>query len=216
MSQKVPIVVMASGRGSNFTAIYQAIEAGELSADIRALVCDQPEAPVLDLATEAQIPTIMVPVQSEIKDKEQRRIDHDERILHAISGLDARFMVLAGYMRVFSPLMIRAFDSGKGYSRIVNVHPSLLPAFKGLDGYRQAFQYGCQLAGVSIHLVDEKLDHGPICAQEAFSISSMKMVDEVEKRGLQIEHSLYPQTLQWVLAEEFDLDNGRRVCVRSN
>ena len=99
------------------------------------------------------------------------------------------------------------------FSKIINVHPSLLPAFPGLNGYEQAFEYGVKIAGVTIHLVDEKLDHGPILAQRSFSIEGCKSASEVRELGLKIEHELYPETLNWALNEKLVIE-GRR-CVRS-
>ena len=108
----------------------------------------------------------------------------------------------------FESRLIEAFRDPRGYVRIVNVHPSLLPSFPGVDAYRQAFEFGAKSTGVTVHLVELAVDSGPICAQESFSIADCRSVDEVEKRGLAIEHRLFPQTLSWVLAEKFDFAGG--------
>lgn len=203
----VEIVVFASGRGSNFDSITSAIEGGKLPAKITALVCDVPGAPVIEKARSKNIRVLQYSYPG-------NRKEHDHDILLGLHGLPRfpRFAVLAGYKRIFSPKMIEAFRSGSaGYSRIVNIHPSLLPAFPGLGSYRKAFEYGCKTTGVTVHLVDEEVDHGPICAQKSFSIENCKTHEEVEQRGLEIEHSLYPETLAWVLPEKFEIQ-GRR-CV---
>ena len=104
---------------------------------------------------------------------------------------------------------------------MINVHPSLLPAFPGIRSYRKAFEQGCHQTGVTIHLVESEVDGGPICAQESFSIKDCKTVEEVEEIGLEVEHRLFPQTIDWFLKNEFNLEsrelNGkRRLCVFQN
>jgi phosphoribosylglycinamide formyltransferase-1 len=215
----VPFAVLASGRGSNFEAIVRALEAGELrGARIVALLSDQPAAPVIEKARARGIPTLVVPQPAAHPGQSvsSRRELHDEAILTALAPFAPRFLVLAGYMRLMSPKLIRAFRSERGYSRIVNVHPSLLPAFPGLEGYAQAFRHGAKITGATVHLVDDGLDTGPICAQEAFSIADLSDEASVERRGLEIEHQLYPKTLNWVLPENFvvDVREKGRVCVR--
>ncbi len=224
-SKPVPIAILASGRGSNFDAIADAIESGHLDARITSVVSDRPEAPVLEKARARGLKVHSVPFAPATSSAgiEERRVRHDEEILRRISSETPRFLVMAGYMRIVSPLILEAFRSERGeYCRVVNVHPSLLPAFSGTSGYAQAFEHGCQVAGVTVHLVDQGLDSGPICAQEAFGISDCRSAREVEARGLQIEHRLYPQTLSWILPEKFEIETRsalappRRPCVRPN
>jgi phosphoribosylglycinamide formyltransferase 1 len=213
MASAIPsIAILASGRGSNFDAIQEAIKGGKLRARIVRVVSDREAAPVLEKARAAGYEAVYVPL------KNLSREMQDEALLRAIHGgrEKPRFLVLAGFMRLLGPQVISAFADPKGFSRIVNVHPAILPSFPGLHSYAQAYEYGCAVAGVTVHLVDEKVDHGPICAQEAFSIADCKNAGEVEARGLAIEHRLYPQTLDWILQEKFQLiprDQGR-FCVR--
>ncbi|OFZ22534.1 MAG: hypothetical protein A2X94_02725 [Bdellovibrionales bacterium GWB1_55_8] len=214
--QPVPIAVLASGRGSNFEAIQTAIEAGALSARIVAVLSDKADAPVLAKARAIGLPALsVVPRKGD-------RAAHEEAVLAALRPYAPHFLVLAGYMRILSPKLLQAFRSDRGYSRVVNIHPSLLPSFSGAGGYRQAFEHGAQLAGASVHLVDESLDGGPICAQEAFSIADCRTVEEVERRGLVVEHRLYPEALRWILSERFVMDKmdksseNRRARVRQN
>jgi phosphoribosylglycinamide formyltransferase 1 len=200
------IAVFASGRGTNFDAILASMKARKLDAEVVALVCDKPEAPVIAKARSAGLRTI---VQST---KGLDRRTHEEAILAELRPLRPEFLVLAGYMRLFTPELIEEFRTKRGYSRIVNVHPSLLPAFPGTGGYAQAFEHGAKIAGATVHLVDEGLDCGPILAQEAFAIHDCRSAEEVEKRGLAVENRLYPETLRWVLAEKFQVsrqDKGR-------
>ena len=196
----IPIAIFASGRGSNFEAIYSAIEAGRLDAEIRMVVSDKTDAPVLAKAKERGLKAICVE-----RAKESRE-EHEKKILSALQEARPRFLVMAGYMRILTPTLIEAFRSERGHSRIVNVHPSLLPAFPGVGGYRQAFEYGAMVAGVSVHLVENEVDGGPLCAQEAFSIADCRSAEEVEKRGLAVEHRLFPETLKWILPEAFSLE----------
>lgn len=196
------IAIFASGRGSNFDSIQTAIQTGKLDAQIVALICDQPGAPVLEKARGAGVPPLLIEVNRALPANE-RRGEHEARILAALAPLDVRFLVMAGYMRVLTPRLIDAFRSERGYSRIVNIHPSLLPSFAGLSGYAQAFEHGVKVTGATVHLVEHEVDSGPICAQESFSIEDCVDVASVEKRGLAIEHRLFPETLKWVLPEQF-------------
>jgi phosphoribosylglycinamide formyltransferase-1 len=203
------IAVFASGRGTNFDAIRGAITAKKLDAEIVALVSDNPDAPAIAKAKGAGIRTVVKKPEGA-----KFRRQHEEALLSELRPLGARFVVLAGYMRLLTPDFIREFRSEGGYSRIVNVHPSLLPAFPGVGGYAQAFEHGAKVSGATVHLVDDGLDSGPICAQEAFDIRDCKSSEEVEKRGLLLENRLYPETLRWVLPEKFKLierGNGRTI-----
>lgn len=221
--KRVPVVVLASGRGSNFEAVARAIDEGVLrSAQIAAVLSDRAEAPVLEKAKRLGIPALHVPLPATQtgEKKKQLRERHDRAMLDAIRPFAPRFLVLAGYMRMMSPLLLEAFKSERGYHRIVNIHPSLLPSFPGIHSYAQAFRHGVHVAGVTVHLVNHEMDSGPICAQKAFAIDQCETADEVEKLGLAVEHELYPRTLQWVLTEDFDLkerEGGRLfVCPRGS
>ncbi len=211
----VPIVILASGRGSNFEAIADAIQSKKLDVEIRAVISDQPGAAVLTKARVRGIPGICIPMSKEPISLEKRRLAHEELILSQLKSLNPKFLVLAGYMRILTSRLIEAFRCDRGYSRMVNIHPSLLPAFPGVHAYSQAFNYGVKVTGVTIHLVELDLDSGPICAQEAFSIADCTSSAEVEGRGLKVEHRLVPEALQWILKEEFKFERreGRfNVC----
>ncbi len=218
------IAIFASGRGSNFDAIADAIQAGRLAAEITSVVCDRPGAPVIEKARARGIKVHVVPptdVSVPGGDIELRRDRHEELILDRLGAENPEWLVFAGYMRILgSPLLARyRAPRGQNYHRIVNVHPSLLPAFPGKDSYAQAFQRGCAVAGVTVHLVEKEVDGGPIAAQEAFSIAGCASADEVEALGLELEHRIYPETLGWLLSGNFEViarpGPGRRFCVRS-
>lgn len=215
--KKTPIAIFASGRGSNFDAIHAAVSAGKLDADIRAVVSDKADAPVLTKARSHGLRAICIepPKSGAI---EARRLEHEKKILAELKPFEPRFLVLAGYMRIMTPHLIESFRSERGYTRIVNVHPSLLPAFPGVDSYGQAFSYGVKTTGVSVHLVECEVDSGPICAQEAFGIEDCQTLEEVEKRGLAVEHRIFPETLKWILPEAFSIEKrpGGRICVRAH
>lgn len=203
MSSLPRIVIFASGRGSNFEALAHAIDDRSLCASIEALICDHKDAPVMNKAKSRGLPAHCIPGGDEAK------------ILEVLKSYAPDFAVMAGYMRVLKKPLLNRFRSSEGYYKIVNIHPSLLPAFAGLDGYRKAFEHGCKLAGVTVHLVDEGLDQGPICAQVAFSIADCDSAAEVERRGLIVEHALYPKTLQWILKNQFKFRNvAERTHVR--
>jgi phosphoribosylglycinamide formyltransferase-1 len=221
-SARPRIAVLASGRGSNFESILASILEGRLNAEIVAVISDRAQAPVLAKAGAAGIPAIFVApvkVASElspnVNSESERRRFHETLILAALEPYRPQFLVLAGYMRILTPYLIEAFRCDRGYSRMVNIHPSLLPAFPGVRSYAQAFEYGVKWTGVTVHLVEVTVDGGPICAQEAFSIETCRSVEEVEKRGLEIEHRLYPETLNWVLSERFTLEaRGTQIGAR--
>lgn len=207
-SSRIPIALFASGRGSNAEAIVKACARGALRAEIVALVCDRADAPVMEKARAWRVPVIDVSGFGRTEGAAR-----DARVVEGLSRLPNRpvWGVLAGYLRVVGPEVLQFFKSDRGYSRVVNIHPSLLPAFPGLHGYRQAFEHGCQLAGATVHLVDAGLDSGPICEQRAFEISDCQSADDVEKLGLVLEHQLFVDALKWVLPEDFSWRPGQRV-----
>jgi phosphoribosylglycinamide formyltransferase-1 len=207
----VKIAVFASGRGTGFEAIAAAVAGGKLDAEIVALVTDQPKAPVIEKARKVGVKIVVIPWDELPRQKSpaERRALHEEKVLAELQAISPKFLVLAGYMRILTPKLIEAFRAGPGrHVRIVNIHPSLLPAFPGVDAYRQAFEHGCRVAGATVHLVELEVDAGPICAQRSFDISHCQSAEEVEKLGLAVEHELYPETLRWVLAEKFEMKSS--------
>lgn len=187
------IAIMASGRGSNADAILQAVQQGRLDAKVQCLICNVEGAPVLDLAKRAGIQAFLVP------HRHLSRADHEARLLECIQQFDIDYLILAGYMRLMTSDFLRAFRAPDHY-RIVNIHPSLLPAFPGPHAYEDAFDYGVKVSGITVHFVDEEMDNGPIILQETFPRLDSDTLEAFRKRGLAIEHQLYPRALQ-LLAE---------------
>lgn len=184
MNPKVKIAVFASGSGSNFAAIEEACRTGELNAEVVLLVTNKPEAFVVERAEKVSIPVAAIrPKDFETKDA------YEEAILHALRESGAQWLVLAGYMRLVGPVLLTAYPS-----RIVNIHPSLLPSFPGKDAIGQAVTHGVKVTGVTVHLVDEGMDTGQILAQFAVDV-----VDGDEDKTAEaihaVEHGLYKETL---------------------
>ena len=188
----IKIAVFVSGRGSNLNAIIQAVEDGDLDAEIVRVISNDPEAQALTIAAQHGIETFA------LSHKGLKRREHEEKILEHLKDLSIDYIVLAGYMRVLSSHFLKAFKHKDGYFRVINIHPSLLPAFPGINGYEEAFNYGVKVSGVTVHLVDEKVDHGPILAQVPFPRFAEDTLDSFCARGLSVEHSLYPSVLQQI------------------
>ncbi len=187
------ILVLASGRGSNFRALLEASRHGVLRAEIAALGVSKRDCGAVGAAEAANLPLLLEPSEADI--------------LAFAKAQKIHFVVLAGYMKILSKHFIDALRDDKGLSQIINIHPSLLPAFPGLDAYGQAFRAGVREAGVTIHLVEPEVDGGPILDQKSFRIDRMRTVEEVESRGLPVEHDLYSKTIDWFVNGEYQLQN---------
>lgn len=184
------LAILVSGRGSNMKAILDARAQGLLKADIAVVLSNNPDAPALETAREHDIKTIGV------SNKGLTREQHEDQVLAALAKYKIDFIVLAGYMRILTPKFLHAYRHTDGYFKIINIHPSLLPAFPGANGYDDAFAYGVRLSGITVHLVDEQVDHGPILAQESFPRLEEDTLETFKARGLAVEHKLYPAVLQ--------------------
>jgi len=183
---KVSVAVLASGRGSNFQAIQDAIARGECDAQIKVLISNKSDAGAIDLAKGYGIATEIVERKS-FKTREMM----DERIKALLDSYKVDLVVLAGYMVVLKSKKL--IDAYRG--KIINIHPSLLPSFPGVDAQRQAFDYGAKVSGVTIHLVDESLDAGPILYQEAVYIGDCTSDGDVSERILELEHQSYAKVV---------------------
>lgn len=177
--------ILISGRGSNMAALLAAMKDGRVAADPAVVVSNVPDAAGLTIASEAGIPTVVVDHKT-IRPREA----HDRAMLGALKEHGVGIVCLAGYMRFLTPAFIDAFRG-----RILNVHPSLLPAFPGLDAQRQALEHGVKISGCTVHVVDEQLDHGPILLQSAVPVLPDDTVESLSARILEQEHKLYPQAL---------------------
>lgn len=192
--------VLLSGRGSNFLAIHRAIERGEVPAEIAVVVSNRAGAAGLGTARELGLRAEAVePAGGE--DREA----HEARVIEVLRSAGVDWVCLAGYMRLLGPAFVAAYRH-----RILNVHPSLLPAFPGLQAQRQAFEYGVRVAGCTVHLVDEGLDSGPIVVQRAVPVEESDDAGRLAARILEEEHRAYPEALRRLLSGGWRLE-GRRV-----
>lgn len=200
---KARIAILLSGRGSNFLALREAIERGEIPAEIVLVLSNQANAGGLAKAESFGLKTICLPHRG------LARAEHEDQVLQALRAENVEWLCLAGYMRILTPLLIEAFPQ-----RIVNIHPSLLPAFPGLDAQQQAWDYGARIAGCTVHLVDSGVDTGPIVMQTAVSAEGLSSGDELAAKILEQEHRLYPRALARLLGGPWRVD-GRRVMFPS-
>ncbi|HWM92437.1 MAG TPA: phosphoribosylglycinamide formyltransferase [Thermoanaerobaculia bacterium] len=191
--------VLLSGRGSNFLALHAAIDRGELPARIALAVSNVADAPGLVRAKELGIPAEAIP------HKGLPREDHEEKVLAALRLADVEWVCLAGYMRLLSPAFLAAYPR-----RIVNIHPSLLPSFPGVDAQAQALAHGVKVSGCTVHLVDEGLDSGPIVVQRTVPVLDGDTPRTLAARILEQEHLAYPEALRRLLSEPWQIE-GRRL-----
>ena len=196
--------ILLSGRGSNFLAIADAIDAGKIpNAQIAVVISNIPDAPGLDAARVRGLNAIAIPANG------RKRAEHDAEIIARLRDHAVDLVCLAGYMRLLSPGFIQAFPQ-----RILNIHPSLLPAFPGLDAQTQAFDYGVQVAGCTVHFVDEQLDHGVIILQRSIPVLSTDDAHSLAERILEQEHLAYAEAIARVLSGRFEI-TGRRYFPKS-
>ncbi len=195
----ISIAILVSGRGSNMKAILDAVRAGELDAKVAVVLSNNPDAEALELAGRYDVPAVA------IASKGKNRQQHEQEVLNCLAKYEVDFVVLAGYMRVLTPSFLQAFRHSAGYFRVINIHPSLLPAFPGANAYEDAFNYGVKVSGSTVHLVDEQVDHGPILAQAAFTRLDSDTLESFKGRGLALEHSLYPKVLQQISQDGIEL-----------
>jgi phosphoribosylglycinamide formyltransferase-1 len=198
--------VLISGRGSNLQAILAAIEGGELDAEVGIVVSNKADAPGLSYPRAAGTAT-------EVLDHRQFRTrdDYDAAMVERLRAHDVGLVCLAGFMRLLGPAFVRAFPDA-----ILNVHPSLLPAFPGLDAQRQAFEHGVKVTGCTVHFVNEELDAGPIVLQTAVAVLPEDTAESLAARILVEEHRLYPRAIGMVLSGRWRIDGRRFVDVTSS
>ena len=186
------IAILISGRGSNMVALADAVGTGIIQrAEIAIVISDQPNAAGLEKAKERGIETLV------IERRKRTREEHDREIVAALQTRNIDLVCLAGYMRVLSNEFLNAYRG-----RILNIHPSLLPLFPGLDAQKQALENGARTSGCTVHFVNETLDGGPIIAQREVPIQNGDTVESLSKRILVEEHELYPEAVKMVLADE--------------
>lgn len=199
------IAVFASGQGSNFQALLDASRAGELGgAEIVLLVSDKPQAPVVERARAAGVDTFVFQPKAYA-----RREDYEAEIAAELEGRQVDLVVLAGYMRLLTAVLVDRYAG-----RMINIHPSLLPAFPGKDAIGQAWEYGVKVTGVTVHLVDGGMDTGAVVAQTAVPLLPDDRIESLEERIHQAEKELYPQVVTW-FAEGRIVAEGRKVTVKT-
>ena len=180
------IAVFASGRGSNFIAIARAVKKGKIKANLSLLVCDNPSAGAIGRAKRAGIKVALV----ERKDFTAKG-DFEAKIIEHLEENKIDLIVLAGFMRMLSAEFVEKY---KG--RILNIHPALLPSFKGEKAIIDAFDYGVKVTGVTVHFVDEKMDHGPIILQAPVKVEESDTLESLESKIHKLEHKLYPEAIR--------------------
>ncbi len=180
------IAVFASGSGTNFQAIIDASKQGELEADIVLFVCDRPGAYSIERAQNEGINQFVFSAKDF-----SGKAEYEEVMLQKLKESGAEYIILAGYMRLIGPTLLKEFEG-----RIINIHPSLLPAFPGKDAIGQALAADVKVSGVTVHYVDEGMDTGPIIAQEPVEINVNETRESLQKKIHEVEHKLYPKVLQ--------------------
>ncbi len=194
------IGILISGRGSNMVAIAGAVRDGIIpDSEVAVVISDKSKAPGLEKARDLGLETVIV------TRRKRTREEHDTEIIAELKKRDVELVCLAGYMRLLSADFVRAFPN-----RILNIHPSLLPSFKGLDAQQQAIDYGAKISGCTVHFVDEHLDHGAIILQKAVEVLDDDDPDSLSKRIIVHEHASYIEAVRRIAAGEITIE-GRRV-----
>ena len=200
---KKRIAVLASGRGSNFQAIIEAIQDEKIPAICVALITDNPDAYAIERASRAKIPVIVIDF-SLFPSREH----YEQALLSAMQQVRADLFVLAGYMRIIGPAIVSSFPG-----KMINIHPALLPSFTGLHAQRQAVQYGVRVSGCTVHFVDDSLDGGPIILQRCVKVQEGDDEDSLAERILEHEHECFPEAIKLFCEDRLDIV-GRTVTIR--
>ena len=211
--ERLRVGVLASGRGSNLQAIIDAVGAGTLKATIALVLCNKADAQALDRARRHGVPAIFLDAKpfgtksSDPIEKQAAREAYDRAVLDVLKKHDVHLIVLAGYMRIVTSVLITAYPN-----RIMNIHPSLLPAFPGLDVQQKALDWGVKVAGCTVHFVTEGVDEGPIIIQAAVPVLESDTAEILSARILAEEHHIYPKAIQLYAEGRLKVE-GRRVHI---
>jgi len=183
------IAVLASGRGSNFSAIIRAAKKGKIKVNLSLLVCDNPKAGAVGRAKRAGVKIAMIK-----REDFSSRDDFERKIIEHLQQNNIDLVVLAGFMRMLGPQLLSRYEN-----KIINIHPALLPSFKGAHGIKDAFDYGVKVTGVTVHFVDGQMDHGPIILQSPLRIEEDDTLESLEAKIHKLEHKIYPEAIQLFL-----------------
>lgn len=194
-----PVVILISGRGANLQAIIDQVGTGQLALDIRSVISNRPDAPGLQRARDAGLATLVID-QREYADRPQ----FDAALMQAIDPHAPRLVILAGFMRILGDAFIRHYAG-----RLINIHPSLLPAFKGLNTHARALEAGVKQHGASVHFVTPEVDGGPVIAQATVPVLAGDTPETLAERVLGVEQRIYPMAIQWLVAGRVVVDQGR-------
>ena len=197
-SIKVNICIFASGNGTNaMNLIHESKKYDHIK--VAGLLCDNPGAAILEKIRPFDIPAFVVPFKN-------NKCSHEKDIVNLLSDLSIHWIFLAGYMRILSANFINQFKLSSDRSRIINIHPSLLPAFKGKNAYQQAFDAGVTKSGITVHLVDSGIDSGEVILQKEFLRLHTDTFADFKNRGMQLEYLLYPQVFKLITHNSIDFD----------
>ena len=191
----IKLAILVSGRGSNMQAILKAIKDGRLDAKVQIVISNNPKALALPIARTYGVRAIAIDHHG------MTRAEHESAVIDELSNHSIDYVVLAGYMRLLTANFLSHFKDAKGYYRVINIHPSLLPAFPGANAYEEAFAAGVKVSGITVHLINEQMDCGPILAQRSFARLDIDTLDEFKARGLAVEHQLYPEVLAKIASD---------------
>jgi len=197
------IVVLISGRGSNLQAIIKGIEEGLIKARISLVISNKKSAKGLEIAKRHGIKTVFINPKEFLS-----REEYDSKLIEVISKENPDLIVLAGYMRILSSKFIDTFEG-----KIVNIHPSLIPSFQGLNAQKQAIEFGAKFSGCTVHFVTKELDNGPIIIQAVVPVLPDDTEETLSNRILQYEHRVYPQAIKWISEGRVQVE-GRKVIVK--
>ncbi len=200
--------VLVSGRGRNLQAIIDEIEAGTVPAGIVVVISDNPRAPALERARRHGLTTVFLDPKS-VADTAQPRQAYDQQLLQALNQYQVELVILAGYMRIVSPVLIDAYAS-----RMMNIHPSLLPSFRGLRAQQQALDHGVKMSGCTVHFVTEGVDEGPVILQGAVPVHAEDTVETLSERILNEECRLLPRAIRLFAEGQLHV-TGRTVHIRT-
>lgn len=201
--EKLKIGVLLSGSGTNLQALIDDVAAGKLDVDIVKVVSSRPDAYGIQRAEAAGIP-VLVMNKTLYADREAA----DQMIVDELKAAGAEYVVMAGYMRMVTPVMLDAFPD-----RVVNLHPALLPSFKGAHGIQDAYDAGVKVTGITVHFANAEYDKGPIIAQEPIRVEEGWSVDDLETRIHEVEHVLYPATIQLIAEGRVTVGEDRKVYI---